>query len=268
MKRFTRYLVIAVALYGAAAFYMWHQQRAFLYRLAPTFIPAQNQLIPRGEDVTHTAKDGIVLRGWRIPATRPEAVTYLYFHGNADGLNARTDRFKLMSANGDGVLAFAYRGYGGSGGLPTEAALMSDAEEFLTRLTAEVGENNIVIFGESLGSGIALAIARNRTPKAIVLDSPYLSVLHRAQSSYPWLPVSRLLEDTFRSDLFIKDVKQPILMLHGTLDWVIPASDSEKLAELATPGQVTRRLYPGEAHVVPYEAGPMRDVPAFLSGLK
>ena len=268
MRRFRRVLLIAVALYGAAAFYMWHQQRAFLYRLAPTFIPAQSQLIPRGEDVSHTARDGTVLRGWRIPATRPGALTYLYFHGNADGLNARTERFKMMSANGDGVLAFAYRGYGGSGGLPNEAALISDAEEFLSRLTAEVGEGNIVIFGESLGSGIALAIARHRNPKAIILDSPYLSVLHRAQSSYPWLPVSRLLEDTFRSDLFIRDVKRPILILHGTLDWVIPTSDSEKLAALAPPGLVTRRLYPGEAHVVPYETGPVQDVPAFLDGLK
>jgi uncharacterized protein len=268
MRRIRRALLIAVALYGAAAFYMWHQQRAFLYRLAPTFIPAQSQLIPRGEDVSHTAKDGTVLRGWRIPATRAGALTYLYFHGNADGLNARTERFKLMSASGDGVLAFAYRGYGGSGGAPTEARLIADAEEFYTRLAAQIGEGNIVIFGESLGSGVALALARHRSPKAVVLDSPYLSVLYRAQASYPWLPVSRLLDDTFRSDLFIRDVKRPILMLHGTLDFVIPPSDSEKLAALAAPGLVTRKLYPGEAHVVPYDVGPSNDVPAFLNSLR
>lgn len=266
--RLSRYLLLAAALYGAAAFYMWHQQRAFLYRVAPVFIPAASQLIPRGEDVTHTTADGVTLRGWRIPATRSDGVIYLYFHGNADGLNARTERFKLMSAQGDGVLALSYRGYGGSGGMPGEASLLADAGELYAKLAAEVGESRIVIFGESLGSGIALALARNRSPKAVVLDSPYLSVLHRAGSSYPWLPVSYLLEDTFRSDLFIRALKRPLLILHGTQDMVIPPMDSEKLAALAPPGLATRRLYPGEAHVVPYEAGPARDVPAFLAGIR
>jgi uncharacterized protein len=268
MKRLSRYLALAVALYGAAAFYMWHQQRAFLYRLAPVFIPAQSQMIPRGEDISLTAHDGTVLRGWRIPATRPGAVTYLYFHGNADGLNARTERFKLMSANGDGVLALSYRGYGGSGGQPTEANLHADALAAYQHLAREVPPEQVVIFGESLGTGVALKLAGAVKARAVVLDSPYLSVLNRAQHSYPWLPVSLLLEDTFRSDLFIRTVNVPIMILHGTLDWVIPPGDSQKLADLAPAGLVTRQLYPGEAHVVPYDAGPMRDVPDFLAALK
>lgn len=268
IRRLLRFLPIAVALYGAAAFYMWHQQREFLYRRAPTFIPASNQQIPRGEDVTLLAGDGTTLRGWRIVPTRPDAVTFLYFHGNADGLNGRTDRFKLMSAKGDGVLAMSYRGYGGSGGMPSEAALHADAALIYETLIRQTEERNIVIFGESLGTGVALKLAAGRNPRAVVLDSPYFSVLHRAQASYPWLPVSRLLEDTFRSDLFIREVSRPILMLHGTQDFVIPMKDSEALAALARPGQVTRKLYTGEAHVVPYDVGPDRDIPAFLEAAR
>jgi len=122
-----------------------------------------------------------------------------------------------------------------------------------------------VLFGESLGSGIALDLARQVNARAVILDSPYLSVLARGQESYPWLPVSLLLVDQFRSDLKIAAVPSPIFIMHGAADRTVPPTDSEKLAALGRPGNVTRKLYPGEPHVVPYDRGPNIDIPAFLS---
>lgn len=268
MRWLKRLLMMAVALYGAAAFFMWHQQRALLYPRAPAAIPVATQNIPRAEDVTFTARDGTVLRGWRIPAAGPDALTYLYFHGNGRGLDRRAERFKLMSADGSGVLAFGYRGYSGSGGEPTEAALVSDATELYARLAKEVGENRIVLVGESLGSGVVAQLAPGRSPRAIILDSPFVSVLDRATTLYPWLPVSWLLSDTFRSDRFIGEITRPIFIVHGTADVVTPVEDSARLAALAKPGLVTRKVYPGAPHVVPWNLGPDKDVPAFLAKVK
>jgi uncharacterized protein len=175
-------------------------------------------------------------------------------------------RFRLMSENGSGVLAMSHRGYGGSQGQPREALLHADAQTIYAHLSARFAPNRIVIFGESLGTGIALNLARSQPAKAVILDSPYFSVLSRAQASYPWLPVSLLLIDTFRSDLWIGEVKSPIFILHGDADRVISAEDSALLAQKAT-GAITRKVYPGEPHVVPYNKGPHLDVPAFLNGL-
>lgn len=257
-------LALAAALYLAAAGYMAINQRAFLYKPAPAWIAPETQSIPRVESYALTVPDGVTLRGWRVPPASTEANTFLYFHGNANGLDRRAGRFRLMTADGSGLVALSYRGYGGSGGTPAEAALFADAAAIYAELRKTVPESRIVIFGESLGSGVALDLARRVQAKAVILDSPYLSVLARGQESYPWLPVSLLLVDQFRSDLKIATVLSPVFIMHGTADRTIPHTDSEKLAALGKPGNITRKLYPGEPHVVPYDKGPNVDIPAFL----
>lgn len=258
-------LALVAVLYLAAAGYMAANQRGFLYKVAPTWIAPETQDIPRAESYALTMADGVTLRGWRIPPAGENAVTFLYFHGNANGLDRRAGRFRLMTADGSGLVALSYRGYGGSGGSPSEATLLSDARTIYVELTKSTPESRIVLFGESLGSGIVLDLARQVNARAVILDSPYLSVLARGQESYPWLPVSLLLVDQFRSDLKIAAVPSPIFIMHGAADRTVPPTDSEKLAALGRPGNVTRKLYPGEPHVVPYDRGPNIDIPAFLS---
>jgi len=260
-------LILLAVLYLAAAAYMGINQRSFLYRVAPDWIAPETQGIPRAEAYQLTMPDGVTLRGWRIPPTRPDALTYLYFHGNARGLDRRAGRFRLMTADGSGLVALSHRGFGGSGGAPTETLLHQDAEAIYCEITKTVPPERLVIFGESLGTGISLNLARKVPTKAIILDSPYLSILARASASYPWLPVSWILQDTFRSDQWIGAVKTPILIVHGTEDRVVPVTDSEKLATLGNKATITRIVYPGEPHVVPYDRGPNRDILAFLAGL-
>lgn len=267
-KSFRIALFALVAAYLAAAGYMAIKQRSFIYKTAPEWISPESQNLPRGQALSFTTPDGTVLRGWQIPATRADGQTFLYFHGNARGLDRRAGRFQLMTADGSGLIALSYRGYGSSGGQPTEALLHADAEAIYADLARRVPPTQIVIFGESLGTGVTLNLARKVEAKAVILDSPYLSVLKRAWAQFPWLPVPLLLADTFRSDQWIGDVKAPVLILHGTADRLIPLSDSEELAALGKAGRTTRIVYPGEPHVVPYNHGPDKDVPEFLARLK
>ena len=256
--------VVGLAYIGAAG-YMATFQRSFLYKPAPAWIAPDPSVIPRVEAVSLIAADGTELRGWRVPPARPDAPVYLYFHGNANGLDRRATRFGYLTRDGAGLVAMSHRGYGGSGGSPSEAALHADARAIYESLAREVSPDRIVIFGESLGTGVALNLARAVKARAVILDSPYLSVLSRAQASYPWLPVSLLLVDTFRSDQWIGETDEPVLILHGTADRVIPPSDSEALAALGRAGRVVRKLYPGQPHVVPLDKGPMPDIEAFLA---
>lgn len=255
---------ILLACYASAALYMTLAQRSFLYRTAPAWLEPRDHGLQQAEAISQTMKDGVTLRGWGIKPTRDDAPIYLYFHGNADGLNERATRFGYLASTGAGVVAYSYRGYGGSGGAPTEALLFSDAREIYDALLKVYPEARIILFGESLGTGVALELATHVKPAGVILDSPYLSVVERAGAAYPWLPVSLLLQDQFRSDLFIQKVSAPILILHGTKDDVIPPSGSEQLAALAKPGQVTRKLYAGEPHVVPLNKGPMPDILEFV----
>lgn len=269
MKRLFRFLIAFLALgYLAAAAYMGLNQRSFLYRTAPGLVDIASQSIPNGTNVTLTATDGVKLSGWQVPAQGADALTYLYFHGNANGLDRRTNRFRFMTADGSGLVAFSYRGYGGSDGAPTETGIHADAETIYAEITKTVPPERLVIFGESLGSGVALNLARKVKARAVILDSPYLSILARGQASYPWLPVSWLLTDTFRSDQWIREVKTPVFVFHGTADTVVPVTDSEKLAGFAQPGIVTRRTYQGERHVMPLDRGPATDISAFLRALR
>lgn len=260
-------LLLALLVYLGAAAYMAAFQRDFLYKPAPAWIDPAGQNLPGAARAELTMADGTRLLGWRIEPQSPEKPVFLYFHGNANGLDRRARRFGLMTADGSGLLAMSYRGYGGSAGNPREATLIADARAIYDDLARRVPPERIVIFGESLGTGVALELARQVKAKAVILDSPYYSVLRRAEASYPWLPVAWLLVDDFRSDLRIGAVDEPILILHGAADTLIPPADSEALAARGRPGRVKRILYPGEGHVVPYDRGPDRDVPAFLAEL-
>lgn len=270
-RRFARLLALSAALclavYVCVAVFMGVFQRRFLYIQSPAYVSPLTHVLPRAERAMLKAPDGTSLSGWWIPPADANKRVYLYFHGNADGLDRRAKRFALMSADGSGVLAMSYRGYGGSGGEPTEILLHADALAIYRDLIKRVAAEQIVAFGESLGTGIAIELARHVNVKAIILDSPYFSVLRRAQANFPWLPVKWLLVDTFRSDRRIGDVQAPILILHGSADRLIPPSDSDELARLAKSGQVRRIVYPGLSHVIAYDRGPDRDVPAFLAGL-
>ncbi len=255
--------VVYFAIIGGMATF----QRSFVFKRAPGMLDPKAHGLVRGEAVEVSARDGVRLRGWWVPPLNAEAPVYLYFHGNAGNLDRRAERFVAMTSEGAGLLAMSYRGYGGSEGAPEEMLLHDDAAHLYADLASRIAPERLVLFGESLGTGVTLHLARSVKAKAVVLDSPYFSILARGQAAYPWLPVARVMIDTFRSDRWIGAVATPILIVHGDADKVVPVEDSAALAVLAKPGVVTRKVYPGAPHVVPYGMGPIKDVPAFLAGL-
>lgn len=201
------------------------------------------------EDLRLTSDDGETLVAWYVPAPKGRPLI-LYFHGNGGALVDRVPRFRALAASGYGLLAVSYRGYGGSTGFPTQKGLMQDGEAAYAAARARgYDSDRIVLMGESLGTGVAIALAATHEAAALVLDSAYSSALDVAAAHYRIFPVRWLMFDQFRSDLMIGDVHIPILMVHGNEDVVIPASSARRLFELANEPK-TFLSVPGDGHLV------------------
>jgi uncharacterized protein len=223
-----------VALYGLVVVGLYAGQRKILFRCdAAEVDPATLGL--KAKVVRLKTEDGESLLAWSIPplAGRP---LILYFHGNAGGIDLRIDRFRAIAKAGMGLLAIEYRGYASSTGSPSEQGLKLDGEAaYAAAIASGVAPDRIVPLGESLGSGVAVALAARHKVGALVLDSPYSSIADVAAATYWFVPVRALLRDPFRNDLLIGSVKAPTLMVHGTKDAVVPIRFGEKLFALANP---------------------------------
>ncbi|MGH7000647.1 MAG: alpha/beta hydrolase, partial [Stellaceae bacterium] len=201
------------------------------------------------EDLRLTTDDGETLVAWYAPAKDGHPLI-LYFHGNGGALIDRVPRFRALTACGYGLLALSYRGYGGSTGSPTQQGLMEDAETAYRQARARGYDGGrIVLMGESLGAGVAIALAARHEAAALVLDSPFSSAVAVAAAHYPIFPVKWLMFDRFRSDLVIGDVHIPILVLHGDEDDVVPIRLARRLIELANEPK-TFMLVSGGKHLV------------------
>jgi uncharacterized protein len=166
---------------------------------------------------------------WYAPA-QPGKPTILFFHGNAGEVADRAPRFAAYQAAGYGAAFVSYRGYGGSTGTPSEAGFLEDARAaFHWLLNHDVQREELVIIGESLGTGVAVQLATTASPAAVLLEAPYAAAVDIAAGLYPWLPVRLLMQDQFRSIDKISLVTAPLLILHGTEDAVIPFASGQAL---------------------------------------
>lgn len=186
------------------------------------------------EEKILTTKDQIKILSWYKPAANNQKII-LYFHGNAGNLGDRSHKFAAFADDGFGVLAITYRGYSGSAGKPSEAGLLLDADAALQFLLDQgYAEKNIILFGESLGSGVAMQLAAKHNFGAIILESPFSSIANVAQKTYWFVPVNLLLKDKFESIKFLPKISSPILIFHGTKDPVVPYSEGKKLFDAVT----------------------------------
>ncbi len=226
-------LFFAAAAYAAILLTLYVTQRRMMYvpdrsRIAPAlagFAKAQAQEIK-----TH---DGETLVAWYAEPL-PGKPVILYFHGNAGQIAGRAHRFARLTEDGTGLLAISYRSYGGSTGSPSEEALVADARTAYDRILADgVDASRIVLMGESLGTGVAVALASEKQVAALVLEAPFSSTVDVAAEIYWMFPVRWLMQDQFRSDLRIAKVTAPVLIVHGTADRVVPLRFGERLFALA-----------------------------------
>ena len=194
-------LIAVVGLYAAGITVLWAFQRDFMYfpdgapRVAPSFYP----MLDGVQEVLLTTADGFELAAWYAPAP-PNRPTVVMFHGNHGSLRRERYRLKHFKDAGMGVLLLAYRGYSGNAGAPNEQGLYADARAALDWLEKRgVAGKSIVLYGISLGSGVATKMAAERELGAVVLEAPYTSTVDVAAWRFPIVPVSWLMEDRFES---------------------------------------------------------------------
>jgi fermentation-respiration switch protein FrsA (DUF1100 family) len=207
-------------------------------------------VLPGAESVSFTTADGLQLAGWYSAAHAPEqGSTVLVFNGNAGDRSARAPLADALRRAGLAVLLMDYRGYGGNPGSPSEAGLIENARAARAYLStrAEVDPKRIAYFGESLGSGVAVALAVEQPPAALVLRSPFTSLLDMGRLHYPFLPLAPPIPDRFDSLGRIGRVRCPVLVIAGDSDRIVPLHLSQRLYE-AAPDPKQFLLVPGADH--------------------
>ncbi len=248
-----RFAAIALGLvllaWIVAVAWLGFNQRAYIYYPDRRVVEPAAAGAPGFQRVQIDTADSEHLVGWwKAPA--PGSGVVLYLHGNAGNLAGRAPRLHDLADSGLGVLAIDWRGYGGSTGKPTEAGLNRDAEAALNWILARQSRSHpVAVFGESLGTGLAVQLAaRRREVGGILLDSPYASMTRLAELGQPWAPVRWLILDRYDSEAAIKRVHAPVLILHCDQDAVIPLTEGQRLYAAALQPKAMRVLH-GCGHV-------------------
>jgi len=249
--------IVPLVLVGYAAglivLYVFQRQLLYLPQRRPISPAAAG--FPEAEEVLLETSDGERVIAWHVPPC-PGQPLVIYFHGNAETIANRVDRHRALIATGAGLLAVSYRGYMGSTGRPTEAGLLRDADAAYAFAAARAPAERIVLWGHSLGSGVAVALAARRPVGKLVLEAPFSSTADVAQRMFPLVPVRRLMHDQFRSDQRIGAVKASILILHGARDLIVPIGLGERLYRLAgEPKRFARYPQGGHDDLDAYGAG-------------
>lgn len=210
---------------------MYLFQRNFMYYPKVNRYGTSQNDLRDSKEVFIQSTDGILLRSWFYENNKNKT-TILLFHGNAGDLDNRIyklNAFKNLNVN---YLIISWRGYSGNKGKPTEHGLYDDARAAIQWLENRgIKKNSIVLYGESLGTGVAIEVAQREKFAGIILESPYTSIEDLAKKYYPFLPVRLLLKDKYQSNLKIKNLISPVLVMHGELDNVVPFSMGKKIYE-------------------------------------
>jgi uncharacterized protein len=205
-----KWLIAPVVVYGAFVALVYVAQRLLQYfperrRTAPAAIGLAD-----AEEVGPDTADGERVIVWHVPPRNGHPV-FVYFHGNGGSLSWREERFRDLIDDGSGLVALSYRGYGGSSGRPTEKGLIEDAKATYAFATARYPAERLVLWGESLGSALAVALAADNRVGCLVLEAPFTSAVDVGAQHYWFMPVRLLMRDQFRSDLRIGKVRAPVL---------------------------------------------------------
>lgn len=261
------FLLIACGLYALIGAAMYFGQRKLMYHPEPQRTePSEVGLTQVSERVLE-APDGEKVIAWYGKA-RPGQPTLLYFHGNAGSLASRSERIAKYLARGRGMFMMTYRGFAGSSGAPSEAANVADAKRAYDALLKEgVRPDDIIIYGESIGSGVAVQVAAEKKAAGLILDAPYTAMVELASGQYPWLPVRLLLKDRYESRSYIASITCPLLIIHGEKDEVIPvAMGREMFALAAEPKDIV--TFPEAGHADHYMFGSYDAINAWIDKVR
>jgi fermentation-respiration switch protein FrsA (DUF1100 family) len=229
-------LVVVLGWVAVALFVAWREPRLLYYPLREIeATPAQISLL--FEDVWLTARDGVRLHGWYVPASNTSAATVLFLHGNAGNISHRLEKLALFHGLGVNTLILDYRGYGQSAGTPNERGTYLDAQagyDWLTQLRS-VPSSSIIAYGESLGAAVAVELAVTNTVAGVVLEEPFTSVAEVGQKLFPYLPVRLLVRNKYNTLSKMARLRSPLLIFHSRDDEMFPYAYAERLLA-AAPG--------------------------------
>ena len=219
--------------YIVVIIFVYFYQRNLLYH--PSENNYQNDTIQFNyEEIFIKVNDEIKLKSWIINKDLKNFKTLVFFHGNAGDLSNRIYKLNELDKLNINILLISWRGFSGNEGYPTEKNLYEDAEAAIKWLNKKkVSNSQIILYGESLGTGVAVEIASKNNFNSIILESPFTSIENSAKIYYPYLPVKFLLKDRYDSISKIKKINSPILIMHGRKDDIVPFFMGKKLFEKA-----------------------------------
>jgi len=256
-------ITTAASVYVAANGALYLLQRRLVFQ--PTGAPGEpgEAGVPEMGWVRIPSGDGLTLTGWYKPEER--APTIVYFHGNAGHFGERAYKARFFLDQGYGFLLTSYRGYAGNPGRPTEAHVYQDARAALDFLAARgTPPAETVLYGESLGTGVAVQMAQERAAAALVLEAPFTSLAAVAGHHYWWTPARWLLRDRFDSAAKIAGIDMPLLIVHGERDRTVPVKFGRRLYAAAVEPKEFR-LLPAADHTDLYEHGAGEIIREFLA---
>ena len=256
--------VAALALYVGLAAVLYLRQRSLMYFPETVHTTPAEAGLPEATEVPLTAADGVRVTAWSVPP-RDDKPVIVFFHGNGGALRYSVPRFRKLIGAGIGLVALEYRGYGGNPGSPSERGLIADGEAAYAFAAARYPIKQIVLWGQSLGSGVAVAVAAQKPVGRVILEAPFTSAVAVAAIRYWYMPVRLLMKDQFHSDRRIRRVTAPLLILHGAQDQVVPYAMGERMFELANkPKHIVRFLDGGHEDLD--ANGALNAVARFLAG--
>ncbi|MCW8971229.1 MAG: alpha/beta hydrolase [Rhodospirillales bacterium] len=257
------YLLVAVAVYIGIVAVLYFGQRKLVY-LPDDLLPDPARYgVSDMRPAQIRTEDGLDLVSWFSPP-REGYPTVVLFHGNAGHLGIRGFKARPLIDQGYGVLLVGYRGYNGNPGTPSETGLYADARANIVWLSGHaVPTQDIVLYGESLGSGVAVQMAYEGNGRGLVLESPFSSLADVGAAHYWWLPVRFLIKDRFDSLSKISAVSVPVLIVHGSQDWIVPVRFGKKLfAAARDPKQL--EIVEGAGHNDLFDHGALGRILPFL----
>ena len=237
MASIWKLLIIATGVYAALSIYVYYMQSNLIYY--PN-MPGRDLVATPADigldyqDVEFVSEDNIRLHGWFIPNQDADA-TVLFFHGNAGNISHRLESIDIFNRLGLNVFIIDYRGYGQSEGKITEKGSYRDAEAAWRYLvdTHGIDEQQIIIFGRSLGASIAAWLASKHTPAALIIESAFTSVPAMGQRIYPFLPVRWLTRFRYDTKKYVKNISCPVLVAHSKNDEIIPYDEGREIFDAA-----------------------------------
>lgn len=267
MRRAALWIIVLMtaALLTGAAVILWFgtNQRSILFIPDAAHYQPADFDIRHGRTVTVQSAPGVSLTGWYWPPVSPDRETIVYFHGNGNGLSIalHSGVVQAFTGAGYGFLFATYRGFNGNPGIPTESGLYEDARAWMR--SVEAPADHIVLYGMSLGTGVAVKMATEYPDvTGVILEAPYTSFADIIRARHPFMPYDWVLKHHFDSASRMATLSMPVLVLHGGRDMIVPAAQGRALCAAAP--DCTLKLYDDAAHDDLYRHGAYGEALRFL----